>query len=199
MQRNWGDQLVQYLVGTSPPKTVHRNSSCSLSSKMTDFVCEFCLWVHKSNLFFKNPEMRSSLIFLNMGLSRSLFIYYLSFHVTIQVQIQKAQMLCLGFEPGATGWQVQTDPLCYGVHNSLNYFQIQKMWFHFVRKQSKKLFSANSFWTVFSLTNEVSLNQLPSNNHNSKNSVYSCCVYCSNIYHCTYQYSKTIAHKYNKI
>ena len=26
----------------------------------------------------------------------------------------KAQMVCLGFKPGAAGWKVQTNPLSYG-------------------------------------------------------------------------------------
>ena len=33
---------------------------------------------------------------------------------TVQLQIEKAQMLCLGFEPGTEGWQALTDQFSYG-------------------------------------------------------------------------------------
>ena len=54
--------------------------------------------------------------FLKMGQSRPLFVYFHSFLVTISIQIEKAQMVCLGFEPGAAGWQAQTKPQSYGGH-----------------------------------------------------------------------------------
>ena len=35
---------------------------------------------------------------------------------TTTLLIEKAQMVCLGFEPGAAVWQVQTKPRSYGGH-----------------------------------------------------------------------------------
>ena len=34
--------------------------------------------------------------------------------ITISIQIEKALMVCLGFEPGAIEWQAQTRPRSYG-------------------------------------------------------------------------------------
>ena len=44
-----------------------------------------------------------------------LFIFVL-FLLQFQYKLKKAQMVCLGFEPGATGWQAQTKPQSYGSH-----------------------------------------------------------------------------------
>ena len=39
------------------------------------------------------------------------FVHFLPFLITISIiQIEKAQMVCLGFEPGAAGWQAQMKP-----------------------------------------------------------------------------------------
>ena len=38
------------------------------------------------------------------GNYRPLFVYFRPFFITIQIQIVKALMLCLGIEPGAAGW-----------------------------------------------------------------------------------------------
>ena len=35
-------------------------------------------------------------------------------------------MVCLGFEPGAAGWKVQTNPLSYGGTPTVNVFALQK-------------------------------------------------------------------------
>ena len=51
-----------------------------------------------------------------MGQSRPLFVYFRPFRVTIPIQIEKEQMVCLGFKPGTAGWQAQTKPRCYGGH-----------------------------------------------------------------------------------
>ena len=58
-------------------------------------------------------------VFLNGPIPTS-FVYFRSFHTprTNIVQFstkktEKQQMLCLGCEPTAAGWQAQTDPLCY--------------------------------------------------------------------------------------
>ena len=46
-----------------------------------------------------------------------LFAYFRSFLVTISMQIEKAQMVCLGFKPGAAGWKAQMKPWSYGSHS----------------------------------------------------------------------------------
>ena len=43
------------------------------------------------------------MMFLNIGQSRPLFVYYRPFHIELKIQIE-ALILCLGFEPGAGGW-----------------------------------------------------------------------------------------------
>ena len=34
-------------------------------------------------------------------------------HVTLQIYLIKAKMVCLGFKPGVAGWKAQTNPLSY--------------------------------------------------------------------------------------
>ena len=64
---------------------------------------------------------QNSYCFFKMGQSRPLFVYFRSFLITISIiQIEKAQMVCLGFEPRAKGWQVQTKPRSYGGHPNQN-------------------------------------------------------------------------------
>ena len=43
------------------------------------------------------------------------FCLFLTFHTTqIKYKLIRALMVCLGLEPGAAGWKVQTNPLSYG-------------------------------------------------------------------------------------
>ena len=52
-----------------------------------------------------------------MGQSRSLYVYINNFLVRISImQIEKALMVWLGFEPAAAGWYAQTKPRSYGGH-----------------------------------------------------------------------------------
>ena len=45
-----------------------------------------------------------------MGQSRPLFVYFRHFLIKISIiQIQKAKMVCLGFEPAAARWMVGAD------------------------------------------------------------------------------------------
>ena len=46
--------------------------------------------------------------------SRPLFDYFRPFHITNHVRIEKAEILCLVFEPGADVWKTQMDPFSYG-------------------------------------------------------------------------------------
>ena len=45
--------------------------------------------------------LRSVSFLKNIGLSRPLFVYFRPFDITIQLQIEKVWMFCLGFEHGA--------------------------------------------------------------------------------------------------
>ena len=49
-----------------------------------------------------------------MGQSRPLFVYFCLFHITQFNKLMKALIMCLGLEPGATGWNAQMNPLSYG-------------------------------------------------------------------------------------
>ena len=59
---------------------------------------------------------KSVAILFKKGQSRPLFCFYFPpFPITIsRIQIAKAQMVCLGIEPAAAGWQAQTIPQSYG-------------------------------------------------------------------------------------
>ena len=49
-----------------------------------------------------------------MSQSRPLFVYFRLFHMTqFKHKLMIALMVCLGLEPGAAGWKVQTNPLSY--------------------------------------------------------------------------------------
>ena len=51
-------------------------------------------------------------MFLIMGLSRPLFVYFRLFYMSqFKYNLIKAQMVCLGFKPGAAGWKAQMNPL----------------------------------------------------------------------------------------
>ena len=41
-----------------------------------------------------------------------------------QYKFKKAQMVCLGLEPGVAGWKVQTNPLSYGGTPRLKFLDI---------------------------------------------------------------------------
>ena len=54
-------------------------------------------------------------LFQNTGLLSWPFCLFLTFHTTqIKYKLIRALMVCLGLEPGAAGWKVQTNPLSYG-------------------------------------------------------------------------------------
>ena len=58
------------------------------------------------------------------------FVYFCTFHILIQITIiyfeqsklKKVLMVCLGLEPGAAWWKVQTNPLSYGGTPNSKYF-----------------------------------------------------------------------------
>ena len=61
-----------------------------------------------------------------MGQSRPLFVYFHHFLVTISIiQIEKTQMVCLGFEPATTGWQAQMKPQSYGGRPSIQLLEVR--------------------------------------------------------------------------
>ena len=50
-----------------------------------------------------------------MGQLGLFFVYFRLFHITQFLnKLMKAQMVCLGLEPGVAGWKTQTNPLSYG-------------------------------------------------------------------------------------
>ena len=52
-----------------------------------------------------------------MGQSLPLFVNFRLFYLTqIKYQLIKALMVCLGLEPEAAGWKVQTNPLYRQIH-----------------------------------------------------------------------------------
>ena len=44
------------------------------------------------------------------------FLFIFDLILQFQYKLKKAWMVCLVFEPGAAGWQVQTKPRSYGGH-----------------------------------------------------------------------------------
>ena len=74
-----------------------------LSFLSFDFCSIRSSWCYWNVNFFKwtNPDL--------------FFCLILSFqHDTIQIEIDKSMMVCLGIKPGAAGWKAQTNPLSYG-------------------------------------------------------------------------------------
>ena len=50
--------------------------------------------------------------------------YYRLFYITrCKYKLMKAQLVCLGFEPGAAGWKAQTNPLSYGGTSNTSFYQ----------------------------------------------------------------------------
>ena len=63
----------------------------------------------KSNLNLTNWISYKRLYFTTflkkyLGESRPLLVLFRHFHIPIRLQIQKMEMLCMGFEPGSSGW-----------------------------------------------------------------------------------------------
>ena len=93
-------------------------------------ICKICV-VYDSVVkteIIHNDNFRSGFqfatFFKKMGQSRPLFVYFRHFLITISI-IEKAQMVCLGFEPGAAGWQAQTKPRSYGGHPKQYFFVLK--------------------------------------------------------------------------
>ena len=70
-------------------------------------------------------------VFLKIGQSRLVFVYFRSLHIQFQLtniqfelyKLKKVQMVCLGLQPWAAGWKVQTNPLSYsGTTTTYNMF-----------------------------------------------------------------------------
>ena len=60
--------------------------------------------------YFKNLVKLS----LKMGQPSLFYVYFCLFRITQFNILMKEYMVCLGLEPGATGWKGQTNPLSYG-------------------------------------------------------------------------------------
>ena len=54
-----------------------------------------------------------------MCLSRPLLVHLHTFHITIQLQIEKVLIVGFGIRTRAAGWEAQTDPLSYGFWSGL--------------------------------------------------------------------------------
>ena len=71
-----------------------------------------------SNNYSQFDRERYEMKFFKKWAKPGLFLlYFHSFQMTNIAQIlymKKVQMVCLGLEPGAAGWQAQTNPLGYG-------------------------------------------------------------------------------------
>ena len=53
------------------------------------------------------------IFFKNGPIPASFSVYFHLYHMS-HIKLIKAQMVCLGFEPGVAGWKAQTNPLSYG-------------------------------------------------------------------------------------
>ena len=79
--------------------------------------------------------------FKKMGHSRPLFVYFRFFYTSqFKYNLIKAYMVCLGFEPGAAEWKVQTNPLSYdgtpGFYILYGPFEFATMiWFDYLKQQ----------------------------------------------------------------
>ena len=62
---------------------------------------EFRIWAKISSEFWRHHAEKSFFKLANPGL---FFVYFRTFHNTIRLQIEKAYMLCMGFELGAAVW-----------------------------------------------------------------------------------------------
>ena len=89
--------------------------------------------------FFKKKTSRFFLKkWANPGLFLSIFIL---FSLQFQHKLKKVQMVCLGFEPGAAGWQAQTKPRSYGGTPKISLFKS----IIFCRKQIRGVFEIGGF------------------------------------------------------
>ena len=57
--------------------------------------------------------------YFNMGQIRPFLFIFVLFtsqcRVKVLLQVEKSLLVCLGFEPVAAGWRVQTNPLSLGI------------------------------------------------------------------------------------
>ena len=70
---------------------------------------------------FPSPRVED-IFFKKMGQSRPLFLYFCSFHISIQMKniqfehhkLKKAEIVCWGLKPRVAWWTAQMNPLSYG-------------------------------------------------------------------------------------
>ena len=105
-------QMMFYVVTFSVTifgQATHAQSSKVNSSRESTNQCTSNAWKHSLIVFF---------FFKNGPIPASFSVYFRLFN-TLQFKfnkfkLKKAQMVCLGFEPGAAGWKARTNPLSYG-------------------------------------------------------------------------------------
>ena len=54
------------------------------------------------------------IVFFNVSIPASLCLFSSFPHDTIQILIDKSELVCLGLEPRVVGWMSQTNPLSFG-------------------------------------------------------------------------------------
>ena len=77
----------------------------------------FCNFINTTSLhllLLKSSSMQQVELypfFIKMGQSRTLFVYFRHFSITIStIQIESSIVACLGFEPAAVDWQAEIKP-----------------------------------------------------------------------------------------
>ena len=83
-----------------------------------------------------------------------LFIFVL-FSLQYQYKLKKAQMVCLGFEPGAAGWKAQMKPWSYGGHPT----DVMRGSMSFIERRNYLIFQnfSQSYWCCCLKQNPVVL------------------------------------------
>ena len=85
---------------------------------------------HSANCILAKKLLMLNLQFFlkkNGPIPASFSVYFRLFNMLqfkFKFKLKKAQMVCLGFKPGAAGWKVQMNPLSYGGTPLQSFFQI---------------------------------------------------------------------------
>ena len=80
-----------------------------ISSPSDPILQIYWLSLQTLKFFLKNGPNPASFLFIFV-----LFSHHMDKYSTNLTIIEKVLMACLGVEPGASGWKVQTNPLSYG-------------------------------------------------------------------------------------
>ena len=122
--KKWANHDLFYIWSFQTNNTIFTTNQCGKFSCHSSKRC----WDSNHNLLnmsrLHNHQTRSptlawsillEVFLLKMDQSRPLFVYFRLFHmIQFNYKLMKAQMVCLGLEPGTAGWKAQTNPLSYG-------------------------------------------------------------------------------------